>query len=359
MPFFLLGLYLYILRRVFGLIDGADEHHWVKTCDGVSLAVARYRPRGVPRRTAPILMVHGLGANRFNFDLNEEYSLARYLAGEGHDCWLVDLRGCGESLVSRAQRRWNFDDHVFCDVPAVLDLMESCTGHRKTHWLGHSMGGMMLYAYLLRGMPERIESGITLAAPACFSRSAVGGLFLLGRGVQIVPRLPLANLVRMAAPFLGHLSPKMMRLQMNMANIDRAILRGAAFNTASHLSTGVLAQFLDWMQCGEFRSADRTYSYTANLDQIETPLLVLAGRADAMVPACDAKRAFECARTQHKHYVEYGAESGHADDYGHIDLVFGRRARTEVFPEIARWLGEFEGSSEATRASSAPPSGHG
>ena len=34
----------------------------------------------------------------------------------------------------------------------------------------------------------------------------------------------------------------------------------------------------------------------------------------------------------------FGKEQGHADHYGHFDLLMGRRAGREVFPHIDRWL---------------------
>jgi hypothetical protein len=37
-------------------------------------------------------------------------------------------------------------------------------------------------------------------------------------------------------------------------------------------------------------------------------------------------------------FVEFGVESGHGADYGHIDLVLGRHAPEEVFTRIADWL---------------------
>jgi hypothetical protein len=39
-----------------------------------------------------------------------------------------------------------------------------------------------------------------------------------------------------------------------------------------------------------------------------------------------------------KRYREFGLRSGDSADYGHVDLIFGRRAPDEVFPVISEWI---------------------
>lgn len=352
-------LYLYVvaLRRLYHVEDQADERFFVTTTDGARLALYRYRPQGRTLPLEPVLLVHGLGANRLNFDLNEEFSLARDLAAQGMDCWLVDLRGCGASSVPETRWLWNFDDHALVDIPAALDFIRSLTGYERVHWVGHSMGGMLLYAYLLRGSPQRIASGITMGSPVCFSprtdsmRHAVHFQNL----IRLLPRVPNAFFLQLVTPLLGVVDlGGTVRRQMNPRNVDWGVMRGALYNTASHISPGVLGQFLSWMRSGDFTSADGAYSYQANLEQIETPLFVISGRGDRLVPACDSRSGFERVSSTTKRYLELCAEDGFADDYGHIDLVFGRHARVEVFPEIAAWLHTF--SDKRGRADSTEPS---
>ncbi len=336
---FLLGFYAFLLRRMYAVEHEPDEAYRAPTSDGVELSVVRYRPRGGAQSRAPLLFVHGLGANRFNFDLTRESSLAQYLAEQGYDCWLVDLRGCGDSTVPQGRWNWTFDDHALLDMPAALDLVRDQTGSERVHWIGHSMGGMLLYAYLLRGDASRIASGITLAAPVCFPRSeGVAGIAFLEGLVRRLPQLPVGHVQRLLTPLLGTVGSGLVRMQINVRNMEPAVLQGALYNTAAHLCPGVLAQFLDWLRTGDFRSADGAFSYRDNLHRIETPILVLAGRGDRIVPAPHARLAYERMDAQRCRYMEFCAEAGHCDDYGHADLVFGRRAREEVFPVIADWL---------------------
>ena len=61
--------------------------------------------REAARRSAPVLLVHGIAANRYNLDLTDETSLARHLCARGFDVCLVELRGRGFSLRPQALQR--------------------------------------------------------------------------------------------------------------------------------------------------------------------------------------------------------------------------------------------------------------
>lgn len=332
-------LYAYYLRRTYAHAAQADEQYVAQTADGFNLAVFRYVPRWRARDTSPVLLVHGLGANRRNFDVGEECSLARFLAGHGFDCWLVDLRGCGESAVASRRWAWTFDDHAEYDIPAVLSLIERSTGRGKVHWIGHSMGGMLLYAYLLRKGETSVQSGITLGSPVRFAPrdDHFHRVVLLESFLRWIPQLPVGNVARLATPLLGVVTPAFVHRQMNVQNVDWAVLRKAYYNTSSHLAPRVVTQFLAWMKRDDFFAADGG-SYRERLGEIQTPLFVIAGRGDKLVPPGDVREAYERVASRTKQYLELGCEQGFACDYGHIDLIFGRRAHDEVFPRILDWL---------------------
>ena len=71
---------------------------YVKTRDGWSLAVHRYWKGKGTSQWGPVLLVHGLGANRYDLDAPfPEISVARYLHSRAHDVWVIELRGSGKS----------------------------------------------------------------------------------------------------------------------------------------------------------------------------------------------------------------------------------------------------------------------
>ncbi|MHA1568468.1 MAG: alpha/beta hydrolase, partial [Alphaproteobacteria bacterium] len=108
-----------------------DEIHYVRTSDGRVLALRRIRPKAKPVRKTPVILQHGLGANHRNLDLDDERSVALYLARQGYDCFTPDLRGVGLSQDKRwgAPGKWDieFDDFVEKDQPAIFDKVLQLT----------------------------------------------------------------------------------------------------------------------------------------------------------------------------------------------------------------------------------------
>src|SRR3989338_4374606 len=128
-----------------GLRIGRQElpvESYVKTDDGWHLAVYRYSH---PRSTkTPIVLLHGLGTNRFDVDfIDDRFSLAQYLYRKGYDVWFFECRGAGKShrpgvlqaWKDRFQPNWIVDDIVFTDIPAIVKYVQAVTGRNKLHWL--------------------------------------------------------------------------------------------------------------------------------------------------------------------------------------------------------------------------------
>ena len=105
----------------------AKQVHFAVTDDGWQLACHRYCNN--PSYREPVVLFAGMGANRYNFDLLPDRSLAEFLSQAGFDVWLVELRGAGWSTrpgwFSPLSWTFSFDDHLYKDVPAVLDLIQS------------------------------------------------------------------------------------------------------------------------------------------------------------------------------------------------------------------------------------------
>jgi pimeloyl-ACP methyl ester carboxylesterase len=159
--------------------DGFEKRaETFETGDGVSLKLKRYVNEG----GQPILLVHGFFANGFCFDLpHKDHNMALYLAERGYDVWVASFRGCGREPYRCGVNDWNHSvDHLAAfDAPALIDGVASVTGKRPV-WIGHSMGGMVLYMYL---QGTRIERGKTDFRVICDpelaverNRSILGGI---------------------------------------------------------------------------------------------------------------------------------------------------------------------------------------
>src|SRR3954451_22108218 len=84
----LLSYVSFLAARWFFVPRFPDEIQFGTTTDGWRIAVLRYRPARSVAARAPVLLVHGIAANRYNLDLTEDLSLARHLSQRGWDVWL-------------------------------------------------------------------------------------------------------------------------------------------------------------------------------------------------------------------------------------------------------------------------------
>jgi pimeloyl-ACP methyl ester carboxylesterase len=108
----------------------------------------------------------------------------------------------------------------------------------------------------------------------------------------------------------------------------------------TNVSRAKLRQLAGWATTGTFASADGSLDYRRNLRRIETPTLVVAGACDRLATPETVAAAFEGINTSAKRVLVLGTENGLGSDYGHVDMILGRRAPDEVFPVIGNWLRE-------------------
>ena len=84
-------------------------------------------------------------------------SLAVYLAERGHDVWVLELRGHGrstpkptwlETVLAQGRNEggsWSIMKYIDHDLPSAIQYVRNHTHAKKVHWVGHSMGGIVLY----------------------------------------------------------------------------------------------------------------------------------------------------------------------------------------------------------------------
>jgi predicted alpha/beta hydrolase len=322
----------------------ADEIHFPETPDGWRLALHRHRSIE-PTPRAAVLLCPGYGCNRHFIDFDERHSLARFLARRGFDAWVVELRGRGQSRPGEhcvSPTSWTFDDLAAFDLPTAIAHVARVS-QRPVAWVGHSMGGMLLYAYLgvHSGGTSPLVAGVTIASPVVFPTASSQLLGAIGRGLLAVPFADTIH-QRLALGALWWLVGRssMLAVGMNPENVDRAVVGRALPRALSNVPRRKLMQLAQWSTEGAFCSADRQIDYRAALVAVRTPLLVLAGSDDRLATPAAVRRVLDFLPATSATYRELGRHSGASADYGHVDLVLGRRAPDEVFPAIAAWLEE-------------------
>ncbi len=314
-----------------------DELYRVPTDDGSAIALGRYHPRGERRRQTPVLLAHSLGTNRFNLDFDERYSVARGLARRGFEAWVLELRDHG---LAGSLQDSSFDVEVCHDVTAALRAITS-TGPSRVAWVGHSRGGLLAYAHLARFPTAPISAVATLGAPLGFDASPALAAFV--SAIEPFLRLdaiPLRLAARAGVP-LGLPPDPIGKYLLSAENVEATVIRQAIAYVAADIPRGLARAFARWVRTGAF-DGDDGLDYRAALAGCAVPMLAVAGAVDLLAPPASAHRLAGLTAGPVT-CVTAGRSSGFSTDYGHGDLVLGRRAPDELVPLLADFLAQHDG----------------
>lgn len=323
-------------------------HHRVTTTDGWSLSLVQYRAEGAPTGR-PVLLVHGISANARNMDLDPTHSLARWFAAHGREAWTLSLRGTGDSDRADPEHGrpagYTFDTMARFDLPAAIAYVCGAERVPAIDYVGHSMGGMLLYAYLAEG-GQGIAAGATLGSP---TRLDFGGgrdpllLALLDHLVSDQGALPTRFAAQYLAPLqAGWADSPLATVLYNPRNLDPTVWRELLEVGVDDISGPLLVQLGALIREGRFQSADGKVDYRADMARIRTPLLVVAGKADHVAPPVAVKDGYR-ALGGPKSWLLLGEENGVQADYGHMDMVIGERAGTELWPSLLAFFARYGG----------------
>jgi pimeloyl-ACP methyl ester carboxylesterase len=195
---------------------------------------------------------------------------------------------------------------------------------------------LLALAHLARTPTAPIRAVAMLGAPITFEHQVGVQRFVSALGptlrLEVIPlRLP----ARAAAP-LGLPPDPIGKYLLRAENTDPAVIRQALRHVVADLPGGVARQFARWVRTGAFDGEDG-FDYRAGLALVRAPLLSVAGAKNHLAPpasahlvAAHAGGPVEC--------VTIGVSQGFSADYGHGDLVLGRRAPEEVVPLVAGFL---------------------
>lgn len=328
-----------INRLIFYYPGGQDEIHFAKTEDGHLITLYHYFPRQLEKGRPPVLLCHGLSANHFTWDPGPCPSFAKYIRDNGFDAWVIDLRGRGPS--ARLQQRrgetkpggWNYDDYVQYDLPAVINYVREQTGSDQVNWVGHSMGGMVMYGYLQSQDASLIRSATAVASPARMKNFRFFK-FLMGPFQSLLGRMSHFRQIQgaRAIALLGYLVPT------KKVGTHKSIYPWFAVNGVANPSAAVMAQFNSWMINEHLANADASQIYSDGFHKITTPFLVVEGAGDWMAPPLDVKYGIDRMSSKDKKYAFFSKKNGHKHNYDHMSILLGDSAAEEVWPVMLDWL---------------------
>ncbi|MFC2170407.1 alpha/beta fold hydrolase [Calditrichota bacterium] len=324
---------LFYQVNFYTFLSRADEIHHVATQDGWSLAIHRFLAKDDPKKQFPVVLFPSLSLSAKSFDGGGfTPSLIKTLAENGFDAWAVDIRGVGLSTSATGTTKcsWSFEDTLCNDVTAVIDFIKKSTGAEKLHWIGHSMGGHLLIARLAEGHKD-IASAIL-----------AGSGFVPGQGgidyadnfrkVKFHRNVPLRFLARLSLPIAWFIKDNVIMKH----NAGRDGLKTILADVHS-FPVELMQYALDVFQTGGFRSEEGSL-YIDNVDKIDTPLMFIVGDRDPYWTPDSISKDVEKLKNTKTKTVFLGKQYGCEEYYGHADILLGKNAEQEVYPEILKWL---------------------
>jgi pimeloyl-ACP methyl ester carboxylesterase len=279
----------------------------------------------------PILLAHGLGFNHHSLQFHQERSLAWSLQKEGFAVFFLAHRGDHGTMPPDKAKGWDFDTIAHLDVPAVVDAILKKTGFAKLSWVGHGLGGQLLYGYLANTLTERIASASCLGAPVRFptphshARALRMALGMLPANFE----LPTRKLGQFFSPALKSGSAQMKQLGFQEGEAD--VVRGLLLHGTENCGAGLLQQILLWTEVGFLCDRLGKRDLAAEMEGLTVPLQLITAESNTR---CPPQAAFAVAD-----FVE-GPVEVHAlnASWGQNDLLLAPQASVDIFPKIVGWM---------------------
>ncbi|XP_078164172.1 uncharacterized protein LOC144559101 [Carex rostrata] len=246
---------------------------------------------------------------------------------------------------------WDFDHYLEEDIPAAMSYISLHSGRRdgKLLAIGHSMGGILLYAMVAKCCHEKVEPRlaaiVTIASSVDYTTSNSSlKLFLpLADPAQAlnVPAVPLGALLSAAyRPYLSS-GPPYLLSWLNGQITAQDMMHPELFsklvlNNFCTVPAKVLLQLTTAFREGGLCNRTGEFYVKEHLPNCNIPVLALAGDKDFI---CPPEAVYETIKLLPQNMVTYkvfGKQGG--PHYAHYDLVGGRLAVKEVYPCIVEFL---------------------
>lgn len=265
----------------------------------------------------PVLMLHGAIENGRIFYSGSGKGLAPFLANNGFDVYVADLRGRGKSTppIGRGAR-FGQTEAITEDIPAFVETISRLRGPVPQQWLAHSWGGVLFSSVLAR-FPEYAPQVASLVYFGSKRTIRVWNIWRILK-VDLVWSIvcPLACLVA------GYLPARQLRF-------------GSDSETAKSYR-----QSADWVKNDQWVDSDDGFDYGAAIKKlILPPIWYLAAANDHALGHPDDVRDFMAsAGRQECRYTVLSRKNGNLHDYDHINMLTHPDAAADHFPLVAEWL---------------------
>ncbi|KAL1203578.1 hypothetical protein V5N11_033437 [Cardamine amara subsp. amara] len=244
---------------------------------------------------------------------------------------------------------WDFDNYLEEDVPAAIEYVRAQSKPKdgKLFAIGHSMGGILLYAMLSRcafeGREPSLAAVATLASSVDYtiSDSALKMLLPLADPAEAlsVPVVPLGALLAAAYPLSARPPYVLSWLNDLISAADMMhpeMLQKLVLNNFCTIPAKLLIQLTTAFREGGLRDRSGKFYYKDHLPRTSVPVLAIAGDRDLICPPAAVEDTAKLFPENLVTYKLLGEPDG--PHYAHYDLVGGRLAVEQVYPCITEFL---------------------
>jgi predicted alpha/beta hydrolase len=309
----------------------------IQTQDGWKLKA--YHHKCTNSLYLPVLLFHAMSLSAYSLNGNGGIpSIASWLSQNGYDVWVCECRGVGKSIHQNKNKRleWSFDDHLKFDVPAFLDSIQKETNQHRFHWIGHSMGGALLLAYLCLTNNSIIQSGIIAGAGFEVSNriGTTEKQIKLLKALRI-KRIPLKTLAILSKPFFRFIPDQYGYFSKKLTGYSNCI---EIMKDIHNIPASLMMYALKSYRKNGFRDINDKIIYSEKAKNVTTPLLFISGDKDLAWTPPVVEKNLEFFSQGNAQILPLGKAYGHDNNYGHLDLLMGINSEKEVFPEILKYL---------------------
>jgi polyhydroxyalkanoate synthase len=321
--------------------------HEIPTEDGMNLIMTHKVPLR-KKSLAPVIMVHGLGQNRYSWTLTKR-SMENYFVSHGFETFNVELRGHGLSRANGCEVPGSFETYLFYDMPAIINRVREITGGRKAFYYGHSLGGAISYCIGARHQDD-LAGIVSIAGPFSMAKGNISLKMVARMGVLLDKVVPfrLLHPETFYVDYIGFLAKFGLFALDNRFNmtpvqlwypqsIERDILTERIEKGFDRTSFNVVWLLVEWASSGKFCSSDGSLDFQENISDLKIPIYFAVGDRDDAVPEESVREAHEKAGSEDKTFRVFGGESKGLH-WGHCDLICGREAPRVVWPEFLEWM---------------------
>ena len=268
------------------------------------------------QKGAPVLLVHGSIENGHIFYSKSGKGFAPYLAQQGFDVFVADLRGRGKSKPAiSGSSDFGLTHTLEEDFPTFINKIKELKGDVPQFWGAHSWGGVLMLAYLARPVvPVKVQAMAFFASKRRISIWSPKKFFMIDVMWNWVAKAAVAVTGALPAEKLKMGSDRETRL--------------------THRQTH------EWVVKKRWLHWHDNFDYAEALQQMEVPsTLYLAGANDDVLgnPVDVEKLLLETGSKQAAFRV-LGKANGHLHDYDHITILTHKDAARDHFPMIVKWF---------------------